>query len=86
MFSKILVTLAVVMACIWVLSNRAHSNRTESGRTHSNRANSGLREIPNPVVEKRKKLMRLASYGFMVLMVLAAAVMIYLELRSDARF
>ena len=81
MFSKILVTLAVVMICIWVLSNRAQSSRTQSSR-----ANSGLREIPNPVVEKRKKLMRLASYGFMVLMVLAAAVMIYLELRSDARF
>lgn len=69
MFSKIIVTIAVIMLCMWVLSNRA------AGKGQ-------LREIPNPAVEKRKKLMRNASFAFMLVMVIAAGVMIYLELDS----
>jgi len=67
MISKILVTLAVIMTCMWVLSNRA---------------NPQLRGIPNPAVEKRKKHMRIAAFAFMLVMVIAAGIMIYLELES----
>ena len=70
MFSKILFTLAVIFACMWVLANRAP-------------ARSRLREIPNPEVEKRRKAMRLASYAFMALMIVAACVMLYLQATPD---
>ncbi|MEM7564626.1 MAG: hypothetical protein AAF353_16495 [Pseudomonadota bacterium] len=68
MISKIIITLAVIMTCMWVLSNR--------------NTQSELREIPNPVVEKRKKHMRIAVFAFMAIMVIAASIMIYLELES----
>ena len=68
MLSKILITLAVIFACMMVISNRAGSQ---------------LREIPNPAVEQRKKRMRIVAYLFMVIMVIAAGIMIYLELRSQ---
>ena len=67
MLGKILITLAVIVACMLLLANRA---------------NPQLREIPNPAVEQRKKRMRIATYVFMVLMVIAAGTMIYLELRG----
>lgn len=67
MISKILITLAVIMACMWVVSNRA---------------NPQLREVPNPAIEKRKKHMRLAALAFMLIMVIAAGVMIYLEFEA----
>lgn len=69
MFSKILITLGVIMVCMWMLSNRA-------------RGESRLREIPDPAVEKRNKLMRHATYAFMLVMVIAAGIIIYLELGS----
>ena len=69
MISKILVTLAVIMTCMWVLSNRAKPV---------------LREIPNPAIEKRKKHMRIAAFAFMLVMVIAAGAMIYFELESRA--
>ncbi len=69
MFSKIVITIAVIMLCMWVLSNRAVKKPQ-------------LREIPDPAVEKRRKLMRHASVAFMLIMVIAAGVMIYLELGS----
>ena len=67
MISKILITLAVIMTCMWVLSNRA---------------NPALREVPNPAIEKRKKHMRLAAFLFMLVMVIAAGIMVYFELES----
>ena len=70
MISKILFTLAVIFACMWVLANRAPSR-------------SRLREIPNPEVEKRRKAMRLASYAFMALMIIAAGAMLYLQATPD---
>lgn len=69
MLSKILITLAVIFACMMVISNRAGPK---------------LREIPNPAVEQRKKRMRIAAYLFMVIMVIAAATMVYLELRAQS--
>ena len=64
MISKILITLAVIMICMWMLSSRAKPD---------------LREIPNPAAERNKKFMRNAAIAFMVVMAIAAAVMIYLE-------
>jgi len=64
MISKIFVTLAVIMICMWMLSSRAKPK---------------LKEVLNPAVERRKILLRNASLGFMLVMVIAASVMIYLE-------
>jgi hypothetical protein len=69
MLSKILITLAVIFACMVLISNRAGSQ---------------LREIPNPAVEQRKKRMRIAAYVFMVIMVIAAGTMVYLQIRSQS--
>ena len=66
MFSKILITIAVILICMWVLANRAAS-RTQ------------LREVPNPVVERRKRLLLQAAFAFMFVMVVAAGVIVYLE-------
>lgn len=66
MISKILITLAVIMLCMWTISNRGAKQPK-------------LREIINPEVEKRKKIMLIASIGFMMLMVLAAGSVVFLE-------
>ncbi len=68
MFGKILITIAVIVICMGVLANRA------AGR-------SRLREIPNPEVERRKRLLLQAALAFMFVMVVAAGVIIYLEVR-----
>lgn len=68
MFSKILITLAVIVVCMWMLANRAAKR-------------SPLREIPNPAVERRKRLLLHAAFAFMFVMVVAAGVIIYLEVR-----
>jgi uncharacterized membrane protein len=68
MIGKILFTLAVIVACMFMLSARAKPQ---------------LREIRNPAAERKKKQLRNAAIAFMVLMVVAAGVMIYLEV--DAR-
>jgi Ni,Fe-hydrogenase I cytochrome b subunit len=65
MITKILFTLGVIVACMWLLSARAKPQ---------------LRTIRNPVDERRKKLLRNAAFAFMAVMVLAAGLMIYLEL------
>ena len=70
MISKILITLAVIMGCMWMLSARAKPK---------------LRKIHNPAAERNKKHMRYAAFGFMFIMAVAASVMIYLEVdkRND---
>ena len=50
MIAKILVTLAVIVACIWMLSARAKPQ---------------LREIPNPAEQRRRKQLRNAAIAFM---------------------
>ncbi|MDH3535901.1 MAG: hypothetical protein OER87_09160 [Gammaproteobacteria bacterium] len=64
MISKILITLGVIMACMWMLSARAKP---------------ALRKVANPEAERNKKLLRNGAIVFMVVMALAAATMIYLE-------
>ncbi len=68
MITKILVTIAVIMACMWVLANRAAKR-------------SPLREIPNPAVERRKRLLLHAAFAFMFVMVVVAVVIVYLEMQ-----
>ena len=53
MISKILITLAVIVACMMMLSARAKPK---------------LKTIPNPLAERNKKLMRNAAIAFMVVM------------------
>lgn len=64
MISKILITIGVIVACMMMLSARAKPN---------------LKTIPNPAVERNRKLMRNSAFAFMAVMAIAAAVMIYLE-------
>ena len=65
MISKILITLAVIVGCMMMLSARAKPK---------------LKTVPNPAAERNKKLMRNGAIAFMVVMTLAAGTMIYLEL------
>jgi hypothetical protein len=64
MISKILITLAVIMICMWMISSRAKPE---------------LRKIPNPVAERKKKHLRNGAIAFMMVMAIAAGIMIYLE-------
>lgn len=68
MISKILITLGVIVACMWFLSARA--------------AKPELRTIRNPADERRRKVLRNAAFAFMAVMIVAAGIMIYLELDS----
>ena len=65
MIGKILITLAVIMACMFMISSRARPE---------------LREIKNPAAERNKKYLRNGAIAFMAVMVIAAGAMIYLEL------
>ena len=67
MISKILITLGVIVACMMMLSARAKPQ---------------LKRVENPAAVRNRRLMRNAAFGFMALMVVAAAVMIYLEVDS----
>jgi hypothetical protein len=68
MISKILITLGVIVVCMMMLSARAKPK---------------LKRIVNPAAERNRKLVRNAAFAFMAIMVVAASVMIYLEV--DAR-
>lgn len=70
MISKILITLGVIVACMMMLSARAKPH---------------LKRVPNPEAERNRKMMRNGAFAFMLLMVLAAGAMIYLEMdrRND---
>jgi hypothetical protein len=46
----------------------------------SARAKPQLKRVVNPAAERNKKLMRNSAFAFMVVMVIAASVMIYLEI------
>ncbi len=64
MITKILLTLGVIVICLWVLSSRAQPQ---------------LKTVANPAEQKRRKQLRNAAFAFMGIMVIAAAIMIYLE-------
>ena len=64
MIGKILVTLAVIVACMWMLSARTKPT---------------LKTIPDPAAERNRILLRNAAIGFMVIMSVAAGTMVFLE-------
>jgi presenilin-like A22 family membrane protease len=64
MITKILITLAVIVACAMMLSARAKPQ---------------LKRVVNPATVRNRKRMRNVAYAFMLVMVIAASVMIYLE-------
>ncbi len=70
MISKIIITLAVIMVCMWMLSSRRSPE---------------LREVSNPAAERNKKAFRLTAIAFMLLMLIAASVMVYLEFDQQSR-
>ncbi len=63
MITKILLTLGVIVICLWVLSSR---NQPQ------------LKTVVNSAERKRRKQLRIAAFAFMGIMVVAAAAMIYL--------
>jgi hypothetical protein len=67
MLGKILLTLLVIVGCVWVISAR-------------NKPVSRLKEVINPESIRRKRLFRNSAFGFMVIMILLSAGMIYVEL------
>ncbi|MCP4187417.1 MAG: hypothetical protein GY763_07425 [Gammaproteobacteria bacterium] len=70
MLTKILVTVLVIIGCMWMLSARRENT------------NPQLKIVPNPKNQQKQKLFRQAAWSFMLLMVIAAGVMISLELQD----
>jgi len=68
MLTKILLTLGVIIGCLWMLS--ARREKTESK----------LKVIANPKDQQRQKLLRTGAWTFMALMILAAVVMMSVNL------
>ena len=70
MISKILITLGVIVVCMMMLSSRGKPKQK-------------LKTIPNPEVERNRKLMRNLAFAFMGIMAIAASFMIYLEVGKN---
>jgi hypothetical protein len=71
MLTKIIVTLAVIVGCLWFASSKR---------------NQELQSVQSKVSKKdreRKLLLTRSAFAFMFLMVLAAGVVVYLELQDD---
>ena len=68
MITKILLTLGVIIGCLWMLSARREKTETK------------LKVIANPKDQQRQKLLRTGAWTFMALMVLAAVVMMTVDL------
>lgn len=68
MLTKILLTLGVIIGCLWMLSARREKTEPK------------LKVIANPKDQQRQKLLRTGAWTFMALMVLAAVVMMSVDL------
>ena len=71
MLTKIIFTLAVVVAGLWFSSNQRGEDKQR------------VLVVATPEEQKRRQLLRQGAYAFMAVMLIAASVMIYLEL-SDS--
>ncbi|MCP3689024.1 MAG: hypothetical protein GY784_11465 [Gammaproteobacteria bacterium] len=71
MITKILVTILVIIGCMWMLAAR----REDPG--------PHLKTVANPKNQQKQRLFRQAAWSFMLLMVVAAGVMITLELQDE---
>lgn len=70
MLTKLLVTIGVIIACIWLVSARR------------DRPQPKIKAIVSKEVQERQKLLRRGAWSFMALMVLAAVIMIAVELQD----
>ena len=68
MLTKILLTIGVIMACIWVISNRRDKPQIK------------IKTIVSKEAQERQKLLRMGAWTFMGVMVVAAAIMVTVEL------
>ena len=68
MLTKILVTLLVVVGCLWFASSKREKNSPR------------LLVVASKEDQRRKSMLRRGTYLFMFIMLLAASVMIYIEL------
>ena len=68
MLTKILVTIGVIVACFWVISNRRDSPKPK------------IKTIVSKETQERQKLLRMGAWTFMGVMVVAALIMITVEL------
>ena len=68
MLTKLLLTIGVIIGCLWMLSSRREKTEPK------------LKTIANPEAQQRQKLLRMGAWSFMALMVIAAVVMISVEM------
>lgn len=68
MLTKILLTLTVIVACLWVLSARR------------NKPEAATKAVVSKKDQERQRLLRQGAWSFMALMVIAAGIMITMEL------
>lgn len=68
MLTKILLTLGVIMVCIWMISARRDNPQPK------------IKTIVSKETQQRQKLLRRGAWSFMAIMVLAAVIMIVVEL------
>ncbi len=71
MLTKILLTIGVIIGCMLVLSSRREKTEPK------------LKVIASPETEQRQKLLRRGAWTFMGLMVVAAIIMIAIELSDQ---
>ena len=71
MLTKIIVTLAVIIGCLWFASSRR------------NQALQTVQKKPDRKEIERRQLLTRSAFAFMLLMVLAAGVIVFYELQDD---
>jgi uncharacterized ion transporter superfamily protein YfcC len=71
MLTKLIVTMAVIVACLWFVSSKRNQELQPV------RMKPGKREV------ERKLLLTRSAYTFMFLMVIAAGVITFVELQGD---
>lgn len=71
MLSKIILTLTVIMVCMWLISSKRNALKQPA------------KNLINPEAERFNKTVQRAAIAFMILMVLAAGAMIYIEIADQ---
>jgi hypothetical protein len=71
MFTKIIVTLVVIVGCLWFASSKR------------NQELQPVQNKPSKKDRERKLLLTRSAFAFMFLMVLAAGVIVFFELQDD---
>ena len=71
MLTKIVVTLLVIVGCLWFASSKREQNKPR------------LLVVASKKEQQRKAMLLRGTYLFMIIMLLAASVMIYVELSDN---